>query len=109
MSDPVRWGLLGAGRVATEALAPALHAAHGAVLQAAAARDPERAAALEPAGAVYAEYDDLLADADVEAVWIALANDAHEPWSHRAVEAGKAVLCERPIGLTAAEVDALAR
>ncbi len=104
----IRWGFLGAGNIARTALAPAVHAASGAVLQAAAARDPDRAAALEPAGAAYSSYDDLLADQDVDAVYISLSNDAHLPWTLRAVAAGKAVLCEKPLGLSAAEVDEIA-
>ncbi|MEP6695518.1 MAG: Gfo/Idh/MocA family oxidoreductase [Pseudonocardiales bacterium] len=104
----IRWGFLGAGNIARVALAPAVHAASGAVLQSVAARDPARAAALEPAGRVHAAYDDLLADPDVDAVYICLPNDAHLPWTLRAVGAGKAVLCEKPLGLSAAEVDEMA-
>jgi xylose dehydrogenase (NAD/NADP) len=101
----IRWGFIGAGNIARAALAPAVRAASGAVLQAAAARDPARAAALEPVGAAYSAYDDLLADPDVDAVYISLANHAHLPWTLRAVAAGKAVLCEKPLGLSAAEVE----
>ena len=100
----IRWGFLGAGMVATTALAPAVHAADGAVLQAAAARDVARAAALGPAVS-YGSYEDLLADRQVDAVYISLSNELHLPWTVAALEAGKAVLCEKPLGLTAAEVD----
>ncbi len=103
----IRWGFLGAGNIAKVALGPAVHAAEGAVLQAVAARDPARAAALDPAGAVYGTYDELLADPDVDAVYISLPNDAHLPWSLAAVRAGKAVLCEKPLALSAAQVDQL--
>ena len=106
-ADPVRWGFLGAGMIATNALAPAVHAAEGAVLQAAAARDRTRAAALGPVTA-YDDYAALLADDDVEAVYIALANDQHLPWTLAALAAGKHVLCEKPLGLTAAQVDEMA-
>jgi xylose dehydrogenase (NAD/NADP) len=102
-----RWGFLGAGNIATVALAPAVHAAAGAVLQAAAARDPARARALGPV-TVHPSYDALLADPDVDAVYISLSNEAHLPWSLAALAAGKHVLCEKPLGLTAAEVDELA-
>jgi predicted dehydrogenase len=105
VTEPVRWGFLGAGWIATKALAPAVHAASGAVLQSVAARDPERARALDPAGAVYGAYADLLDDDSVEAVYICLANDAHRPWAVAATEAGKHVLCEKPLALSAAEVD----
>jgi D-xylose 1-dehydrogenase (NADP+, D-xylono-1,5-lactone-forming) len=100
----VRWGFLGAGQIARVAMAPAVRAATGAVLQAVAARDVGRAAALEPAGRAYDSYDALLSDDAVDAVYISLANDAHVPWTVRALEAGKHVLCEKPFGRTAAEV-----
>ena len=99
----VRWGFLGAGQIATVALAPAVHAATGAVLQHAGARDLDRAAALTPVRAS-ASYDEVLADPDVDAVYVALSNEAHLPWSLAALEAGKHVLCEKPLGLTADEV-----
>jgi xylose dehydrogenase (NAD/NADP) len=100
----VRWGFLGAGAIACDSLAPAVHAADGAVLEATAARDPARAAALGPRGRVADRYDAVLEDPRVDAVYIALANDAHLPWTVRALEAGKHVLCAKPLGLSAAEV-----
>jgi len=105
---PVRWGFLGAGMVAREALGPAVHAAGGAVLHTVGSRDPERAAALHPLHAA-ASYHAVLDDPDTEVVYVALANDAHLPWTLRALAAGKHVLCEKPLGLTAAEVDQMAR
>jgi D-xylose 1-dehydrogenase (NADP+, D-xylono-1,5-lactone-forming) len=102
----VRWGFLGAGGI-SRPLAGAAHAAKGAVLQAAGARDPARAAALEPRRA-YGSYEAVLADPEVDAVYIALANHQHLEWALRAVQAGKPVLCEKPLCLTAAEVDTLA-
>lgn len=107
MTGAVRWGFLGAGMVARAALAPAVAAADGAVLHAAAARDPARAAALGTDRA-YDDYAALLADPDVEAVYISLTNEAHLPWTLAALEAGKHVLCEKPLGLTSAEVDLMA-
>lgn len=104
MSGPVRWGFLGAGRVASSALAPAVHAARGAVLQAVAARDPARAKRLGPRR-VHPSYAALLGDDSVDAVYISLPNGAHLPWTLAALAAGKHVLCEKPLGLTAAEVD----
>jgi D-xylose 1-dehydrogenase (NADP+, D-xylono-1,5-lactone-forming) len=108
MSEPVRWGFLGAGRIAATALAPAVHAADGAVLYAAAARDRARAAALGPAGASYGRYEELLADPNVAAVYVCLTNDAHLPWTQAALRAGKHVLCEKPLALSTTEVDAMA-
>ena len=103
----IRWGFLGAGNIARSALAPAVHAAEGAVLQAVAARDPARAAALGPVR-THPSYEGLLADDEVDAVYISLPNDAHLPWTLAALEAGKHVLCEKPLGLTTAEVDHMA-
>ncbi len=101
---PVRWGFLGAGMIAREALAPAVHAAVGAELAVVGARDVERAAGLGPERAVEG-YEAVLADPSVEAVYVALSNEAHLPWTLAALAAGKHVLCEKPLGLTAAEVD----
>lgn len=106
MTD-VRWGFLGAGNIARTALGPAVHAADGAVLQAAGARDRDRAAALGPRSA-YGSYREVLADPAVDAVYIGLHNCAHLLWTLAALRAGKAVLCEKPLGLTAAEVDEMA-
>jgi len=108
VSDPVRWGFLGAGSIATTALAPAVHAAEGAVLHAAAARDAGRAEALGTSRA-YGDYEALLADDQVEAVYISLTNDQHLPWTLAALAAGKHVLCEKPLGLSAEQVHAMGK
>jgi xylose dehydrogenase (NAD/NADP) len=101
---PVRFGFLGAGWIAQRALGPAVHAADGVVLQAVAARDAVRAAALEPAGRVFTDYAALLEDPDVDVVYICLTNDAHREWTLAALAAGKHVLCEKPLGLDLAQV-----
>jgi predicted dehydrogenase len=103
----VRWGFLGAGNIATVALAPAVHAADGAVLEHVGARDLHRAEALGGRRASPA-YDAVLDDPDVDAVYISLSNEAHLPWTLAALEAGKHVLCEKPLGLTADEVRRMA-
>jgi len=103
-SPSVGFGFLGAGDIARTALGPAVHAADGAHLQAAAARDASRAAALEPAGRSFDDYAALLGDDTVDVVYVSLANDAHAPWTIAALEAGKHVLCEKPLGLDPAEV-----
>lgn len=104
----VRWGFLGAGWIAQRALAPAVHAASGAELCAVAARDIDRARALDPTGRTYSSYDALLADPDVDAVYISLTNEVHAKWSIAAMRAGKHVLCEKPLAMNAAEVDEVA-
>ncbi|WP_051709047.1 Gfo/Idh/MocA family protein [Streptomyces sp. NRRL S-350] len=101
------WGFLGAGSIAASSLAPAVHAADRPRLHAVAATDARRARALDPAR-VYTRYEDLLDDPAVDIVYISLHNSAHRPWVERALRAGKHVLCEKPLGLTAAEVAAMA-
>jgi predicted dehydrogenase len=102
----VNWGFLGAGFVASRGLAPAVHAAQGAHLYAVASRDEERSATLEPER-VHATYDALLADNRVDAVYISLSNSQHLEWVTKSLEAGKHVLCEKPLGLNASETEAM--
>lgn len=102
----VNWGFLGAGFVASRGLAPAVHLARGANLYAVASRDVERSAALEPER-VHATYEDLLSDERVDAVYISLSNVQHLEWVTRSLEAGKHVLCEKPLGLSASETEAM--
>jgi predicted dehydrogenase len=102
----VNWGFLGAGFVASRGLAPAVHAAQGAHLYAVASRDEERSATLEPER-VHATYDALLADDRVEAVYISLSNSQHLEWVTKSLEAGKHVLCEKPLGLNVSETQAM--
>ncbi len=105
--DAVRFGFLGVGEIASTELGPAVHAADGAVLQAAAARDVARAAALGPRGRAYDDYQGVLGDPDVDVVYVALPNDQHYRWVRAALAAGKHVLCEKPMGLSAMETATL--
>ena len=102
----VNWGFLGAGFVASRGLAPAVHASRGANLYAVASRDEKRSATLEPKR-VHATYDDLLADERVDAVYISLSNSQHLEWVMKSLEAGKHVLCEKPLGLNASETESM--
>jgi predicted dehydrogenase len=102
----VNWGFLGAGFVASRGLAPAVHASRGADLYAVASRDELRSATLEPQK-VHASYDELLADERVDAVYISLSNSQHIEWVTKSLEAGKHVLCEKPLGLNAVETAAM--
>lgn len=106
----VRWGVLGAGWIAERAMLSALSSASGAELAAIASRDPKRARRLAKkfgGPAVHASYEDLIADPSIDAVYVALANDAHAPLSIASLAAGKHVLCEKPLALSVAEVDAM--
>ena len=103
----IRWGFLGAGSIATKALRPAVFAAQNATLYAVASRDVARSQSLEPEK-IHTSYEDLLNDPDVEAVYISLANDQHCNWSIKALNAGKHVLCEKPIAMNANEARSMA-
>lgn len=99
----VRWGFIGAGYVASRAMAPAVHAASGAELYAVASRDAVRSAELEPV-VVHESYRTLIDDPNIDAVYISLTNVQHKEWVVAALEAGKHVLCEKPLALNADEV-----
>ena len=103
----IRWGFLGAGSIATKALTPAVHAAKNATLQAVASRDVIRSQSLEPVK-VHSTYQDLLDDPEIDAVYISLANHQHCEWSIKALQAGKHVLCEKPIAMDAKEARLMA-
>jgi len=99
-----RWGLIGAGWIATTAIAPAMHAAENTVIQAVASRDKERSKALNPI-TVHETYGALLNDPLVDAVYISLPNHLHCEWTVKALKAGKHVLCEKPFAMNTAEVE----
>jgi xylose dehydrogenase (NAD/NADP) len=104
----VGWGVLGAGWLVTQATGEALRSAVGARVVAAGARDLDRARSV---GALrsYDSYRAVIEDPDVEAVYICLANDAHLPMIRMSIEAGKHVLCEKPLVLTAADAESVFR
>ena len=109
--NELRWGILGAADVADKALIPAIQAADGSRLVAIAARDPERAAAMARRHGierVHRDYASLLADPELDAVYLPLANNLHREWTLRALEAGKHVLCEKPLALNLAEGEEMA-
>jgi predicted dehydrogenase len=106
----LRWGILGPGRIAPRIVRALVDNPRGQ-LHAVAGRDPERArafAARHGAELAHPTFEALLADPDIDVVYVALPNGHHAPWTIRALEAGKHVLCEKPLALTAAEVDAIA-
>lgn len=104
----IRWGFLGAGYVASRAMAPAVHRAEGARLQGVASRDAERSRALEPV-AVFDSYEQLIESQDIDAVYISLTNSQHVYWVIEALSAGKHVLCEKPLAMSADEVERMHR
>lgn len=107
MTVPVRWGVLSTANIGLKAVLPAIRASENGVIAAIASRDlarAERAAELFPGARAYDSYEALLEDVEVDAVYIPLPNGLHAEWTIRAVSTGKHVLCEKPLGATAAEV-----
>lgn len=106
MAAKVRWGVLGNAKIAREKVIPAMQRGEHAVVTAIAT---QRVEATRPVaeklgiGKVYGSYDELLADPEIDAIYNPLPNHLHVPWSIRAAAAGKHVLCEKPIALSAAE------
>lgn len=102
----VRWGILSTARIGTEKVIPAMQQCQFGEVVAIASRSDETAkAAAERLGIPHSHssYEALLADEQVDAIYNPLPNHLHVPWSIKALEAGKHVLCEKPIGLSAAE------
>ena len=102
--EKVRFGFIGAGSIAKKALYPALMNSTVGEIYAVAGKDADRAKALSPTGKFYTDYQDLIDDPKVEAVYISLPNSLHIPWSIKAMQAGKHVLCEKPIAMNAQEL-----
>jgi len=108
--QPVTFGILGASDFAARRMGPAIHAAKGAKLAALATATPAKAAAFEafaPGLKVHQSYEALLADPALEVVYIPLPNHLHIEWGIKALQAGKHVLIEKPLALTADEIDPL--
>jgi len=104
--NKVRWGVLGTANIGVKKVIPAMQQGKHVEMAGIASRD--RARAERVAGQLgipkaYGSYETLLADPEIDAVYIPLPNHLHVPWSIKALEAGKHVLCEKPIGLSAAE------
>lgn len=106
MAHKVRWGVLGAARIATNKVIPAMQRGKWSEVTAIASRDAAKAkAAAEQLGIPksYGSYEELLADPEIDAIYNPLPNHLHVPWSIRSAKAGKHVLCEKPIALSADE------
>jgi len=111
MSATLRWGILGAAHIAARRVVPAMAASPRHTVAAVASRDLLRArefARRFGIPRVYAGYDALLADPEVDAVYNPLPNALHRVWTERAAAAGKHVLCEKPLGVTAEDAAAMA-
>src|SRR5215204_2122846 len=107
----IRWGVLSTAKIAREKVIPATQRSQLGSVVAIASRDMAQAkkvAAQLSIERALGSYDELLADQNVDAVYIPLPNHMHVPWSLRALAAGKHVLCEKPIGLSVIEAEELA-
>jgi predicted dehydrogenase len=102
----IRWGVLSTAAIGAKKVIPAMQQGEFSQVTAIASRNHEKAQATAQALGIpkaYGSYEDLLADPDVDAIYNPLPNHLHIPWSIKALEAGKHVLCEKPIALSAAE------
>jgi predicted dehydrogenase len=102
----IRWGVLGWARIAREHVIPAIRRAGNSEFLAIASRDESKLAECRgrfDATRAYPDYQELLRDAEVDAVYIPLPNSLHRQWTIKAAECGKHVLCEKPIALNASE------
>lgn len=107
MPVPVRWGILSTSKFARTKVIPALLRCPSLEVRAIASRDWDKAsdhAAEFNIPKAYGSYEELLDDPDIDVVYNPLPNHMHVPWSVRAADAGKHVLCEKPLGVSAAEV-----
>jgi predicted dehydrogenase len=110
ISEKVRWGVLSTAAIGLKKVIPAMQRGELSRVTAIASRDlgkAEEAAALLGIAKAYGSYEELLADPDIEAIYNPLPNNLHVPWTIKAAEAGKHVLCEKPMGMTVAEVETL--
>lgn len=106
----VNWGILGAARIAHRSFLPGLRETGSGRALMVAARDRERGQAFADAEGideVASSYEALLADPRIDAVYIPLPNSLHAEWAERALVAGKAVLCEKPLGATLSATEAI--
>jgi predicted dehydrogenase len=110
MPTKLRWGVLSTANIGLKKVLPAMLKGQHTSLAAIASRDlakAQEAAAALGIPTAYGSYEELLADPNIDAVYIPLPNHLHVPWTVKAAEAGKHVLCEKPISLTVAEAKTL--
>ena len=106
----VRWGVLGVAKIATEKVIPAMQGGEASTIAAIASRDRGRAqTAADRLGIAraYGSYQELIDAADIDAIYNPLPNHLHAEWTIAAAERGKHVLCEKPIGMSAADAEAI--
>lgn len=110
MSKKLRWGVLSTAAIGVKKVIPAMQLGRHSTVTAIASRNLQKAQGVAAALGIpkaYGSYEALLADPDIDAIYNPLPNHLHVPWTTKAAEAGKHVLCEKPISLTVAEAKAL--
>jgi predicted dehydrogenase len=108
----LRWGVLGTSHFAQTKMLPALQQARHVLLSAIASRDLPRAQAVAARFGItkaYGSYEELIGASDIDVIYNPLPNHLHVPWSIKALEAGKHVLCEKPVAMSATEAEHLER
>ncbi len=106
----LRWGILGCARITRRGLIPGIFASETGTLHALASRDEAQARAWAAEFDIphtYGSYEGLIADPGIDAIYIPLPNELHKPWVFAAADAGKHILCEKPLALNAAEARAM--
>ncbi|MEN8120696.1 MAG: Gfo/Idh/MocA family oxidoreductase [Bacteroidota bacterium] len=107
MLKKIKWGVLGVAKIAIEKVIPAMQSSNFSEVHAIASRDMQKANKAQKQlniPKVYGSYEELLNDPDIQVVYIPLPNHLHVNWTLKALEAGKHVLCEKPIALSVGEV-----
>ncbi len=110
MSEKLRWGVLSTANIGLKKVLPAMQKGQFSTVDAIASRDLAKARKAADALGIpkaYGSYEELLADPDIDAIYNPLPNQMHVPWTAKAAEAGKHVLCEKPLSLTVAEAETL--
>lgn len=110
MSKKIRWGVLSTANIGVKKVIPGMQAGQFSAVTAIASRDLAKARAAADALGIekaYGSYEELLADAEIDAIYNPLPNQMHVPWTVKVAEAGKHVLCEKPLSLTVEEAQSL--
>ena len=111
MAERIKWGILGNAEIARVCVIQAMQKSNNGSAHALASRSPEQASEVAEKNKVellYDSYDKLLDDQEIDAVYIPLPNHLHHPWTVKALQAGKHVLCEKPLACDASEAQEMA-
>ena len=112
MNPSIRWGIIGNATIARKCVIPAIFNSANGRIQALASRNPKKAEALATKYNIpqlYSHYGSVIEDKQVDAVYVPLPNHLHKEWTIKALEAGKHVLCEKPLACNAAEAMEMAQ